>query len=78
MVGGKYTEVPGIGTMGGGTGITNGGGKGMPIPTLTFTPAKDGATDQVRVIKITPIKARPIFIFFMVGLLLSFFLILFR
>lgn len=56
--------------MGGGTGITNGGGKGMPMPTLTFTSAEDGATDQVRVMKIAPIKARPIFIF-MIDLLLS-------
>jgi hypothetical protein len=78
MVGGKYTEVLGIGIMGGGPGITKGGGSGMPIPTLTFTPAEDGATDKVMVIKIAPILARPIIIFFMAGLLLSFLLILFR
>ena len=60
--------------MGGGTGITNGGGSGMPIPTLTFTSAGDGATDVVMMIKTAPIKARPIFTFFIVDLLLSFLL----
>jgi hypothetical protein len=64
--------------MGGGNGITKGGGSGMPIPTLIFTSAGDGATDEVMMIKTTPIKARPIFIFFMAGFLLSFFLILIR
>jgi hypothetical protein len=60
--------------MGGGTGITNGGGSGMPIPTLTFTSAGDGATDEVMMIKTAPIETRPIFAFFMAGLLLSFLL----
>jgi hypothetical protein len=60
--------------MGGGTGITNGGGSGMPIPTLTFTSARDGATDEVMMIKTAPIKAGPNFTFFMDGLLLSFLL----
>jgi hypothetical protein len=78
MVGGKYTEVLGIGITGGGPGITRGGGSGMPIPMLTFTSAGDGATDEVRMIRIAPIKARPIFIFFMGSLLLSFLLTLFR
>jgi hypothetical protein len=52
--------------MGGGTGITNGGGKGIPMPTWTFTSAEDGATDKVMAKKMTPIKARPIFIFFII------------
>jgi hypothetical protein len=69
MVGGKYTEVLGIGIIGGGPGITRGGGSGMPIPMLTFISAEDGAPDNTIKMDMAPTKISPISIFFMAGLL---------
>jgi hypothetical protein len=56
--------------MGGGTGITSGGGSGMPIPILTFTSDRaDGAGTAV-IIQTARVQARTVGTFFMIDLLM--------